>query len=54
MVSIYRHSERKTRSLCGGFDFLHDAERQINDRMIAKGVTSKKLDSSHFQEGALK
>jgi NitT/TauT family transport system substrate-binding protein len=39
-------------SFAAGFDSLHGAVRQVNDYMIAKGVTDKKLDSSHFLEGA--
>ena len=39
-------------SFAAGFDSLHGAVRQINDFMIAKGITSEKLDSSHFLDGS--
>jgi hypothetical protein len=33
-------------------DSLHGAVRQMNDFMIARGMTAKKLDSSQFLEGS--
>jgi len=39
-------------SFAAGFDSLHGAVRQVNDYMIAKGITDKKLDSSYFLEGS--
>jgi len=39
-------------SFAAGFDSLHGAVRQMNDFMIAEGITDKKLDSSQFLEGS--
>ncbi len=39
-------------SFAAGFDSLHGAVRRVNDYMIAKGITDKKLDSSYFLEGS--
>jgi NitT/TauT family transport system substrate-binding protein len=39
-------------SFAAGFDSLYGAVRQVNDYMIARGITDKKLDSSHFLEGS--
>jgi NitT/TauT family transport system substrate-binding protein len=39
-------------SFAAGFDSLHGAVRQMNDYMIAKGITAEKLDSSQFLEGS--
>jgi NitT/TauT family transport system substrate-binding protein len=39
-------------SFAAGFDSLHGAVRQMNDFMIARGITDKKLDSSEFLEGS--
>jgi NMT1/THI5 like len=39
-------------SFAAGFDSLHGAVRQMNDFMIARGMTAKKLDSSQFLEGS--
>ena len=39
-------------SFAAGFDSLNGAVRQMNDYMIARGITDKKLDSSHFLEGS--
>jgi NitT/TauT family transport system substrate-binding protein len=39
-------------SFAAGFDSLHGAVRQVNDFMIARGITDKKLDSSYFLEGS--
>lgn len=37
-------------SFAAGFDSLHGAVRQMNDYMIARDITDKKLDSSQFLE----
>jgi NitT/TauT family transport system substrate-binding protein len=39
-------------SFAAGFDSLHGAVRQMNDFMIARGMTAKKLDSGQFLEGS--
>ena len=39
-------------SFAASFDSLHGVTRQINDFMIAKGITSRKLDSGQFLDGS--